>query len=79
MLRRRSNLYCCTLGAEAVRRVIANVTKEERESANERSKYILLRRQNDVQPDLWMRGWEHGDPVLQLLICSILNRIKGRD
>ena len=59
MLRRRSNLGCRTLGVEAARRVVANLTEEERGLAKEEAdkqwpKYVSRTRQSDVQPDLVM-------------------------
>ena len=43
MPRRRSNLGRRTRGAEAVRRVIANQTEEERTSANERNRQRMAK------------------------------------
>jgi len=34
-----------------------------------------MKQQSDVQPDLMMHGYVHGEPVLQLQICFVLNRM----
>lgn len=57
-----------------MRRVIRNQIEEERASSERAKRQRMAqmraeearRQQNNVQSDLWMHGWEHGDRVLQL-------------
>jgi hypothetical protein len=71
MPRRRSNLGRRTRGAEAVRRVVANQTEEERASANERNRQIFHYRLN-----IYTYSYHHSGQNQQMLgaVLSLLIR-----